>query len=330
MKIIGSALFYFIILTTSLTAVVPSYAESAQCSTLFVLPIPRAPFSERLKSKALGLKLALIEPQIGARANALIATDRERAHQVLKLKNKNSVSNLAELLKVIGEDDPTPPLRYWRSKNIRVGQQGSTLSYAPTQTTADNLKSHFGQVLPSQLDNVTSQVMDVFYDSDRLRSWMSDIHNEVLQRMWDDQIHNPEVYRSEEVRELYLDAVLAERAARNGFSINEYSLPFDVVTFNEWSFFRGTLAKGKIFIDWTGVNLAVSDGVKHYARGHLLEMVYASENVPNFIDLMKYVGQTNDRDGVWELLFDNSYSPDTPFWGGRWLSTFKNRLRIRY
>jgi hypothetical protein len=163
-----------------------------------------------------------------------------------------------------------------------------------------------------------------------LGRWISDVHDEVLQKMWDDQIRNPEVYMSDEVRELYLDAVLAERAARNGFSIRKSGLPFDVVTFNEWSFFQGTLASGKIFIDWTGIDLNGVGGSVHFARGHLLQMAYASEAVPNFIDLMKYVGKTGDRDGVWELMFDNAYSADTPFWGGQWVRNFRYFLKIRY
>jgi hypothetical protein len=45
---------------------------------------------------------------------------------------------------------------------------------------------------------------------------------------------------------------------------------------------------------------------------------------------MKYVGQTMDRDGVWSMLFDNAYSLDSPFWTGKWVSTFQRFLGIRY
>jgi hypothetical protein len=59
-------------------------------------------------------------------------------------------------------------------------------------------------------------------------------------------------------------------------------------------------------------------------------MAYAAENVPHFVDLMKYTGKTVDRDGVWQLMFDNTDSIHTPFWGGFWFSTFSDFLGIRY
>lgn len=258
------------------------------------------------------------------RAYATIAMGR------VETKNRGPF-HYAELLKTIGESADTPHgssyESLWLSPTIRVWQKNifgeTNYENVTPEVLANSLKRN---LLPDHKLDV-HKLMALLMNSEKVKSFMIDLKKQVLQEMWDAGIRI-EDFSKPEVREYYVDIVLAKRARKVGFSVSEKGLPFDMVTFSEDNFFRYFTLQ-RVFVDWSGAKL-LANGSPHYARGHLLQMVYAGENFPGFANLIKLIGHTRDQEQIWFVLFDNAIAGTTPLAGGWWVEVFKDFLGIRY
>ncbi len=197
--------------------------------------------------------------------------------------------------------------------------------------TLSQFKESYATVLSPELHLVLSRVIDEMTNQSKVRSWMIRLNEEVVRTMWEDNIRGIEPYLSPRVREMYLDIALSTRAVRYGFKIQENDLPFGVYTFSERAFFKNMLAEGRLFLDWSGLRLSnTATGERHGVRGHALAMTFLAENVPGFVELIKYIGRTKDQNHIWKYLFDNASVYRTPFYNTYWLDVFSEYLGIEY
>lgn len=221
----------------------------------------------------------------------------------------------------------------WVPKSMSFPKYGAPVTFAKAPGLSGPisiLQHHLKTEVPKPYSDIALKTMEAFLNYPQVIDWMKTIREEALQEMWDAGLRGQIHLESHAVREYYLDLVLARRAKAKGFKVKSNGLPHNMITFSTYAF-QASLALGHLFIDWTGTAASSSaDDSDHFARGHLLAMAYAADHVPNFVDLTKYIGRTNDYRGIWGQMFDNVYSTDTPFWGGFWVSQFKDYLGIHY
>lgn len=278
--------------------------------------------AEQSTAKVVDVISTLLEPFNMAGAAYHMNFDRIRARQLIQ-------SNSAKATRYRAPDiDLHEP---WATPKLYVSKvYGAPFNRDRVLITIRDLKFHFTKTLGEEVGQIASHTIDEFMDRPKIIAWAQSVRNEMNAMMTADGI-SAAVQTHPSVRELYLDKVLVKRAVARGFLATEEKLPFNIVTFNSKTFFQNTLGKGRVFVDWTGIGLSAPEtNAGHYARGHLLAMAYGAENVPRFVDLMKTVGQTGDRDGLWSMLFDNVDSTQTPFWSGHWMRELGPALGVRY
>jgi len=217
----------------------------------------------------------------------------------------------------------------WGRGDIRVFLKRSAM-VGFNKLTLEDIKSYIAIKYPAEHAKILNKTIDLFYDVQRVSDWVQGLKVEVFQRMLKDGLTAMHLYKDSDIMQLYLDYILAERAKKHGFEINKNGLPFNLYSTDLLSFTLGTLARGKLFIDWTG-NLLTStvDKSRHYSRGHTLQLVYAAEHIPGFVGTIKYLGKTGYFNGAWQLIFDNFNSTSTPLWGGFWVESFGHFLGIQ-
>jgi hypothetical protein len=217
----------------------------------------------------------------------------------------------------------------WTKGNIILGTFGSVLSSNVMAGNRGSLNAHFRTRLPIKYQDIAIATLEKFYDAKRVVEWVISIRRETLNLMWEAGFRSREHLQEPVLTELYLDRVLARRAAIAGFHIRRNGQPHRLLSFGHYTFVTH-LALGHFFVDWTGTGLlAAGSSSAHYARGHSLAMAYAGEVVPNFVELIKYIGRTQDWQGTWGYLFDNGSSTETPLWTGFWVQSLKDILNIR-
>lgn len=218
-----------------------------------------------------------------------------------------------------------------RAKHVySLGKYGSVYSVERQEFSRDEFRSHFSENVPQRYRTRAEEAFDRMLDTEAILNWVEALRIEVLNRMWDDGLRDKAQYANPYLTAEYLDRVLAMRAKRFGFSISPFKKPWAVHTFSQ-IFFSATLARGRVFIDWTGANLGsnvVQSG--HGARGHLLQMMYLAEHIDGLPGLIQFIGVTNDYHGIWAYLFDNAENTETSFWTGFWMDAFASYLNIPF
>lgn len=217
----------------------------------------------------------------------------------------------------------------WAPRHLHFAPYGSDVYEKPSWGTIDNLYAHIRAKLPKSLVPVAMESLQAMQNFEKILKWAVAIRTSVREQLWDMGVRESAFLDDPNLTRIILDLSLAQKVADKGFIIDE-GAPHDLKIFNGLNFMR-VLSEGKFFIDWTGEDLSIQgDGreYKHYVRGHAISVAYLAEHVPAFIDLYKYIGQSNDKFGLWGYLFDNTYNPESPFWGGFWIEELRYILMI--
>lgn len=255
--------------------------------------------------------------------------DRKVAADIIK-KNKshNNKSTSGDSIAEPSRGLVYDPNVSWAATQFLFSRYGATTVEEVKVTSLNDLKLFLQNELPKKISKIAIETIDAFNNETKVFNWISELRQDQLTAIFNDGL-NLKAATAPLLRQQYLDEVLAARAPNVGLHTAETGLPVDMVTMGAKSFFK-TLSKKEIFIDWTGTTLVQGTGARHYARGHLLQMMYAAEHVEGFSELIEFIGKKKKHRGLWGYLFDNVNMPESPFWGGYWVDSFGPFLGIRY
>jgi hypothetical protein len=221
-------------------------------------------------------------------------------------------------------------MRDWMPEAIELGIYGSAIAGPSRIVKLQVLQRHLEVRMKEPFRTLALKALESMVDSARVTAWFKEIRHEVLENLFRDGLARKYTLISPSLMEFYLDAVLAKHAAAHGFSVTKKGMPWSQLTFNSLGFYF-TLGTGRIFDDWTGAALtATSNSAAHQVRGHTFALAYLADTVPDVVRLIKHIGRTGDKDGVWQYMFDNTNSVNSPLWGGHWVDSSKPYFGIRY
>lgn len=256
---------------------------------------------------------------------------RESITNMICTSDVNDLS-LEDFLKVAAADsDPEVLKNEWVVNSLKVTQAGSHYIDADNKIHIADLIQHYEEFVEEPYSELAIKTFKALLQYHKVLNWIKQVNEEALKEMWKEGLRKENHVRTPTIRSHYLDKVLARRAAAKGFKIKPDGMPYEMTTINPYSF-HYTLARGRFFVDWSGEVLGSTDVEAinriHGARGHTLAMAYLADHVPDFVELVKYIGRTQDRKGIWGQMFDNALSTNTPFWGGFWVINFSKYLYI--
>ena len=321
--------FLNLILAVNLVLQFPAYGNSSPIES----QIPKANICEAVLSHSVSLFVLASTEYMVVTSSALQALwSRCQAKRVSAMVCKESESDFANFEEFVSYRNQLHLQKdKWAVKSMGFPRYGSILTgRALVDGSLNVLQEHIEAEIPDPYAIIALQTMQSFLDYDKVTAWIKSIREEVLKDMWNDGLRKIKYLKNHNIREYYLDRVLARRVQKQGFKIKSNGFPYSLITSNPYSF-HYALAKGHFFIDWTGANLKSASGAdfkNHSARGHSLALAYAAEQVDDFILLSRYIGRTFDSRGLWGQMFDNALSTTTPFWGGYWVYSFQEYLGI--
>lgn len=325
---------------TSLFRLILAFVLTCHCSVFAnsdeTIPrIPKANICEQVLSHGVSLILLATTEYMAVTAATIQATWNRCKARHLKGEAcrvaESDFSTLKEFLefnnqlKLAEEDWVTSSMGFPRYRSLLVGgdYEEGDLSI---------LQHHLETIVPVPYSAIAQNTMNAYLNYPQVMAWIKTVREEALTYMWNDGLRKRDHLSNHYLREYYLDQALARHMQKKGFKIKGNGLPHNMVTYNSY-IFNFVLAAGYAFIDWTGASLQSARAASHkdhYARGHLLAMAYGADHVENFVQLMQYIGRTQDKDGMWGQMWDNVKSTTTPFWGGFWVYNFRKYLGIRY
>ncbi len=183
------------------------------------------------------------------------------------------------------------------------------VSARSVEITFEELYADFDETMPARYAQIARQVVTAFRDLSKVEHFIRGLQREMVA----DQVD--------------FDTVAARRAQALGFRLDADGRPFSYLGY---AFGLNRLHRtASWFYDWSG-NRLVANGSVHSVRGHALQLLFAATYVDGFLDLYRYIGQTNDRAGVWLHVFDNSGATATPFSAATWVEDLGPALGIDY
>lgn len=219
----------------------------------------------------------------------------------------------------------------WSVVKLKVTHAGSNFMDRDNEIYLSDLIQYYEQSLEKPYSDIAVKTLKALLNYNQVMDWVKQVNEEVLREMWKEGLKKESHIKNLVIRAHYLDQILAKRAISKGFKAKSDGMPYEMTSVNSYSF-HYTLARGRFFVDWVGEDIGSTDeeakNKLHGARGHTLAMAYLADHVPDFVELVKYIGRTQDRKGIWGQMFDNALSTSTPFWGGFWVINFSKYLYI--
>lgn len=197
----------------------------------------------------------------------------------------------------------------------------SDFVYSDLQLRLDQLLLRFERELTPDKFEILSNVVQQLLNYDAIQLWMIKLNEEIVQWLWRSGYRSQQDLLDSKLRLNVLEVILSHRAQEFGMNSIDSQAPYEIRSFSATRFFYH-LQNKHIFVDWLGS--FVTGGiakVPHLTHGHLLQMMYLAETVPQFPELISYVGDTVDYHQVWAYFFDNPYMTGTVFWPRIWQKT---------
>lgn len=198
----------------------------------------------------------------------------------------------------------------WTCKFLLV--QSSHIETMKKINHATKLKQH----LPKKWNNEVTQffsrfgstyepIVQILADKSLYVEWVVNLRFEILKRMKSDGL--PSLFiRDNSIMRKYLDDIVAERALAFGFKLNSRNRPFNHLSTNQDAFFK-RIYNGELFYDFGGVLFFAPhlfEGIIfHGKRSHAMQALFLAEYIPDFVNIYRNIGRTQDQ-LVWSYLFD--------------------------
>lgn len=189
------------------------------------------------------------------------------------------------------------------------------------------LKEYIDLVLPVELAPIAKEILTSYENKEAFVNFVVQLRERSIRLMQKDGIEAPNALINTSLIKHYYSSALTKILEENSFQSNQ-SKAYTMNRVLPETFFK-FLAEKKIFLDWNGLTLfGGNNSLYHGVRGHLFIMAYLSTQIPNFSKLIKYIGETNDKDLLWSYLFDNTSMQESFTWNGNVQKYFGEYLGV--